>query len=79
MKRHIEIGYKFNWDGDWDFGDEEPGCIDPDLSGWIVEIKSKFSQPSTDGQRIYECLILSGPSHEGLIFHVNENALKKGV
>jgi len=72
--RHIQLGQRFTWNGQWNFDDGEPGSIDPDEDGWKVEVLSK-SQPTSDGQRVYNCRIYDGPSHVGLHFFINENNL----
>ena len=79
QKRHIQLGQRFAWNGRWDFGDEEPGCLDPDHSDWKVEVLSKNTLPDNAGQRVYYCRLYEGPIGVGQTFFINEENLGETV
>mgnify|MGYP000849919699 CR=1 FL=1 len=73
QKRHIQLGQRFKWNGQWEF-DEEPGeLLEPiDLK---VAVLTK-EQIAPNGQRVYKCRVYDGPAqYLNLHFYINEDNL----
>jgi hypothetical protein len=77
QKRHIQLGQRLEWNGQWCF-DEEPGeLLKPD--GLKVEVLSK-EQIAPNGQRVYLCRVYEGPKeYISLNFYINEDNLGETV
>jgi len=77
QKRHIQLGQRLEWNGQWCF-DEEPGELQaPD--GLKVEVLRK-DDIAPNGQRVYHCRVYEGPDeYISLTFYINEDNLGETV
>jgi len=77
QKRHIQLGQRFKWNGQWCF-DEEPGELLEPLN-LQVEVLTK-EQIAPNGQRVYKCRVYAGPDqYISQTFYINEDNLGETV